>query len=354
VSVTEVTLVTPTVTVTPLSTSILTNQSLQVNVSVSAPSGDSTPTGSVTLTSGSYSSDAATLSGGSTAINIPPGSLTAGSDTLTASYTPDSASFITYASASGSSTVTVTAPNPLPTISSMSPAVQTAGNGAFTLTVNGSGFISGSTIYWGASALTTQFAGASKLTASVPASDIASSGTYPITVQNPSPGGGTSNDLQFEVDSSGAGSPSFAENTATVSPGQSATYSVTLPNTASEVTASCLNLPTGASCSYSSTASTVTIATTSSTPTGNYQVTVVFSETVAGAASSFVFLPIVLLPFLRNRRKWTAGRVLFSACLGALLLVASASVGCSGGGGTGPINKTHQVTTSGVVTLKVR
>lgn len=347
--------VTPTVTVAPLSTSILTTQALQVNVSVSGPTGDTIPTGSAELTGGGYDSGAITLSGGSVAINIPAGSLSLGSDILSVSYVPDSASIAIYSSATGSSSVTVTAPNPSPVVSSISPAVQNAGSAAFTLTVNGAGFISGSTVYWGTSALTTQFVSAAQVTAQVPASDIADSGTDSITVENPAPGGGTSNTLQFEVDSSGAQSPSFATSSATVPPGESATYSVTLPSAPTAVTASCLNLPTGAACSYSSSANTVTITTSSSTPKGTYQTTVVFSETVAGAASSFIVLPILLLPLLRARRRWSAGNIWFTACFGIVLLVASVSIGCGGGsGGTPPPPPTHQVTTSGVVTLTVQ
>ena len=356
VVVTSSTLVTPTVTVTPLATSILTTQALQVNVSVSGPSGDPTPTGSVDLTSGSYDSGAITLSSGSAAINVPGNSLGAGTDTLSVSYVPDSASSATYSSAAGSSPVTVTAPNASPTVGSMSPAFQTAGDDAFTLTVNGAGFISGSTVYWGTTALTTQFVSAAQITALVPASEIASSGTDSITVESPMPGGGTSNTLQFEVDSSGSGSPSLTTNKATVTAGQSATYAVTLPSAPSAVTASCLNLPTGASCSYSSTTSTMTIATSTTTPAGTYQVTMVFTETVAGAASAFIFLPILMLPLVRARRKWTAGKIWFTACLGLVLLVASAGIGCGGGGtsSTQPPPSTHQITTSAVVTLTVQ
>jgi hypothetical protein len=62
----------------------------------------------VTLTSGSYTSAAATLSGGNAQINIPAGSLQIGSDTLTVHYTPDTSSSSIYASASGTGKVTVT------------------------------------------------------------------------------------------------------------------------------------------------------------------------------------------------------------------------------------------------------
>jgi pseudomonalisin len=97
----------PTVTVTPASSSITTAQPLSVTVVVNGGSGNPTPTGSVTLTGGGYSSAPATLSSGSATINIPAGSLAPGSDTLTASYTPDSSSSSTYNSASGSAPVTV-------------------------------------------------------------------------------------------------------------------------------------------------------------------------------------------------------------------------------------------------------
>jgi len=99
---------TPTVTVTPASTSITTAQSLSVSVAVSGGSGNPTPTGSVTLTSGSYTSAASTLSSGSATIDIPAGSLVTGSDTLTVTYSPDSGSSSTYNGATGSATVTVT------------------------------------------------------------------------------------------------------------------------------------------------------------------------------------------------------------------------------------------------------
>ena len=94
---------TPTVTVTPAASTIATTQSLGVTVAVSGGSGNPTPTGSVTLSSGTYTSTAATLSSGSAQITIPAGSLAVGTYTLTASYTPDAASSSTYTKATGTS-----------------------------------------------------------------------------------------------------------------------------------------------------------------------------------------------------------------------------------------------------------
>jgi endo-1,4-beta-xylanase len=92
-----------TVTVTPSPTSITTAQALSVTVAIGGSTGDPTPTGTVTLSGGGYTSAATALSGGSVSFNIPAGSLSSGSDTLTASYSGDA----TYVSATGTATVTV-------------------------------------------------------------------------------------------------------------------------------------------------------------------------------------------------------------------------------------------------------
>ena len=72
-----------------------------------------------------------------------------------------------------------------PTISSLSPASATAGGPAFTLTVNGSGFLEGSTVQWNGSPLATNYFSDTQLTASVAASLIASQGSASVTVVNP-------------------------------------------------------------------------------------------------------------------------------------------------------------------------
>ncbi len=277
-----------------------------------------------------------------------------GSDTLSASFTPTDATDYTTATAS----VTLAVTNLVPVIGSLSPALASAGGSAFTLTVTGSGFVPGSTVYWGTAALATTYGSATQLTAAVTSADIASAGITPITVQTPTPGGGTSSALQFEVDSAGSGSsPMIVTLTASVTPGSSATYSVTPPPSATNVSVTCLNLPTGATCNYSSATGAVTIATSSTTPAGTYQITVVFNETMPGAAAGFVLLPLLLLPLLFIRRKLAAKRIWLSACV-VLALMAGAVyvVGCGGGGATSTPTPpaTHQATSSGVVTLTVQ
>jgi N-acetylneuraminic acid mutarotase len=140
VAVTSPALITPTVTVTPTPSSITTAQALSVTVTLSGGSGNSTPTGSVTLTSGTYTSGAVTLSAGSATINIPAGSLATSTDTLTATYTPDTSSSTTYNSATGSNTVTVTAATVQVTVGA-SPA-------GLSFSVDGTNYASTQTLTW--------------------------------------------------------------------------------------------------------------------------------------------------------------------------------------------------------------
>ncbi|HEV2425252.1 MAG TPA: alkaline phosphatase family protein [Terriglobia bacterium] len=90
--------------------------------------------------------------------------------------------------------------NPVPFISQeLAPTSAAPGGSGFNLTVRGAGFISGSTVNWNGAPLPTTFAGNGNLTASVPAANIATSGTAMLTVSNGSPGGGGSNFLLFPV-----------------------------------------------------------------------------------------------------------------------------------------------------------
>ena len=70
----------------------------------------------------------------------------------------------------------------VPTVSSLSPTSAPADGAAFTLTVNGTNFDSGSTVKWGSTALATTYVSATKLTAAVPANLIATAGSVVITV----------------------------------------------------------------------------------------------------------------------------------------------------------------------------
>jgi uncharacterized protein (TIGR03437 family) len=72
-----------------------------------------------------------------------------------------------------------------PTLTSLSPASVVADGLAFSLTVNGSGFVSGAIVQWSGSTLATTFVSATQLTAQVPGPNTAAAGSADITVLNP-------------------------------------------------------------------------------------------------------------------------------------------------------------------------
>jgi hypothetical protein len=94
---------------------------------------------------------------------------------------------------------TINASNPVPTITSLSPNSKSAGSGAFTLTVNGTNYISSSVVQWNGSPRATTFVSATQLTAAITAADIQTANIDLVSVVNPAPGGGTSNVSQFNV-----------------------------------------------------------------------------------------------------------------------------------------------------------
>jgi hypothetical protein len=119
---------------------------------------------------------------------------------------------------------------PVPVVSALSPATATAGSPGLTLTVNGSGFVASSVVRWNGAARTTTLVSATQLRAALSASDLATAGSFAVSVVTPSPGGGTSGNLSFTV----TGAPTPPPSTPPPAPG---TPTVTLgATTASAVT----------------------------------------------------------------------------------------------------------------------
>jgi hypothetical protein len=90
-------------------------------------------------------------------------------------------------------------------LAALSPSRRLAGSGGFTLTVNGSNFVSGSVVRWNGSDRPTKFVSSTRLTASIGAGDVAVSGAVLVTVANPS--GAVSNPLVFTVYAGGGAPP---------------------------------------------------------------------------------------------------------------------------------------------------
>jgi hypothetical protein len=152
--------------------------------------------------------------------------------------------------------------------------------------------------------------------------------------------------------------PVFSPTTATVAPGSTAKYINTmLAASVTNVSASCLNLPSGATCSYSASDGTLSIATATTTPAGNWQITVVFVETVpVSAAAALLLLPFVWVRY-RSGHDRKHGRKRYVPAIGLFCLTVTLLTSCGGGGkgsSTTPPPATRQVTSSGSITLVVQ
>lgn len=132
-----------------------------------------------------------------------------------------------------SSAVTFTIGLPTPTILKLLPAECVTYDALFAprpsdqpqynFVVKGTGFVSGATIYWNGSPRSTQYVSDTQLTAVLSQSDVATSGTYNVTVANPA--GATSSAATFTVKDL---LQDLTLDKNTVFPGQTATGTVTL------------------------------------------------------------------------------------------------------------------------------
>ncbi|MGA8763903.1 MAG: IPT/TIG domain-containing protein, partial [Candidatus Sulfotelmatobacter sp.] len=75
--------------------------------------------------------------------------------------------------------------SPPPIVTSLSPPSVYVNSPTLTLTVNGSGFVSGAVVYWENNPLTTSYVSSTQLTAQVPASDLSGTGSDFVEVGNP-------------------------------------------------------------------------------------------------------------------------------------------------------------------------
>ncbi len=103
--------------------------------------------------------------------------------------------------------------NPVPTITSLNPTASTTGSAGFNLTVNGTNFVSTSKVRWNGAERTTTFVSATQLTAAITADDVKNGGSANVTVNNPTPGGGTSNAVSFAINNPAPTVTSLAPST---------------------------------------------------------------------------------------------------------------------------------------------
>jgi Tol biopolymer transport system component len=108
-----------------------------------------------------------------------------------------------------SNTMNLSVTNPVPSLTSLSPAAAAAGTTTPTaVTVAGTGFVSNSTVMINGAPHATVFGNSTSLTFTLTAADLAAGGVNQVQVFTPGPGGGTSNVQTFAVDpSDSAGLP---------------------------------------------------------------------------------------------------------------------------------------------------
>jgi sugar lactone lactonase YvrE len=362
--------VAPTITLAPSASSITTAQALTVTIAVSGGSTSPTPTGSVTLSGGGYTSAPTTLSNGDATISIPAGSLAAGNDTLTVTYSPDIASAASYATATQSTTVTVAVPIGTAT------ATVTATPSATIITNNQS--VTVNIAVAGSSGQTTPTGTVTLASGTYSAQQTLSSGAASFDIAAGTLGSGTNT-----LTASYAGDATYATAMGTtivtvspvtmaistpspVSPGDSANATVTL--TAGSNYSGTLNLkctltssPNGAqslpTCAFNPASVTIaaggsgtTALTMNTTAASSSALARPLRQNLWGLGGGGAVLAVVLFFGVPSRRRrWLSMSVLLG------LIVAAGAIGCggSGSGGTSPINPTTPATTAGSYTFTV-
>jgi photosystem II stability/assembly factor-like uncharacterized protein len=260
----------------------------------------------------------------------------------------------------------IAVPNPLPTITSISPSSATAG-ALPNLTVNGTGFLLGASVYINGQYYPANFLSSTQLTVPLSNFNNIPPGTYPVYVVDPAPGG-TSNAVNFTVTGP---PPDFTLNyagatSATVTAGQTATFSnavyvFALNGFTGTVNLSCSLTAAATRCSVSPSsvppqqAATVTVTTTAhgivppSLPIDRFYLRPELVPLLLVA----MLLAVLILRFARTRRQRLAGALPFAVLV--LFLVMQA-IGCGGGGGgynppppppTGTPAGTYTVTVTG-------
>jgi trimeric autotransporter adhesin len=163
--------------------------------------------GTVTPSQGSCSGgsilycDLGTIANASTAsiaISVTPtvsGTLGMTASSSSVSFDPASSNNQTTAS----TIVTGNAFNAQPSVTQLSPTLVVAGSSTLTLTVDGTGFTSGSAVLWNGQALPTTFVSGGQMTATVDSSLIQQLGWAQVSVTTPAPGGGQSSGLPLHI-----------------------------------------------------------------------------------------------------------------------------------------------------------
>ena len=239
--------------------------------------------------------------------------------------------------------------NPTPVLTSLLPSSATAGSAAFTVTVNGTGFVAGAVVTFNGTARATTFVSATQLTAAILASDVSNAGTAPVTVTNPTPGGGTSSAVSLTISSPSIGSYTLSSNTApqTIFPGGSAQYSITATamngTYANPIALSASGLPSGATAIFAPASLTPGSSTASSILTIQTTPAIAVARRAPGISLLASAVPLFGLLLAVKRRRIQQLLLILFALIGSIELV-----GCYGGiSYFGDHPQTYKVTVTG-------
>jgi hypothetical protein len=241
--------------------------------------------------------------------------------------------------------VSFTVNNPVPQENLLSPASATAGSAGVTLDVNGSNFNLSSKVLVNGSVRTTTYVSATLLQTGLSTSDLLQGATLSISVSNPTPGGGTTSTMPFNVSDYSVAVP---VPTVTVNAGQTAVFNLSVAPSngtfANPISFTITGLPSGAAASFSPSATV--------TPGATSQAVILSVTTTAHAFSSTPYFPQFGVPFVMclslagiaaafAGMVWTTSETagllwkqFAPRFIVAMLLIGAASlVACSTGGG---------------------
>ncbi|MBZ5528568.1 MAG: IPT/TIG domain-containing protein [Acidobacteriia bacterium] len=125
-------------------------------------------------------------------------------------------------------------PNTGAFISYLAPSRASAGGPAFTLTLTGAGFVSGTVVQWNGQNRPTTFVNTGQVTAAITAADIATVGTAAVNSLNPSKGptdNGLSNTITFFIDAASNPIPTISSLSTTTVTSPAAGFDLTITGT---------------------------------------------------------------------------------------------------------------------------
>lgn len=222
--------------------------------------------------------------------------------------------------------------NPTPAISSLSPASAAAGSGAQTLTINGSGFMSSSTVTFNGAAHAAMYVSSMQLTISLSAGDQATAGSYAVVVTNPAPGGGLSNSVNFTVNPNPNPMPAITSLTPSSATKGTAAQTLTINGTGfMSTSAVTFNGTVRAATFLGATQLTIQLSAADQATEGNYPVMVTNPAPGGGTSNTVTFPVVALIPPGAATVLILGGQSTPSSALNSAEIFASGTFGAAGG-----------------------